>query len=282
MTFSQDGPADQKRLWNGPGGHAWVEAQDLLDKTYEPLEKLLADAAREASAKHPLDVGCGSGGTTVSIARRLGPGASCLGIDLSEPMIAAARARADRAAVSVQFICADAQTHAFDPPVVDLIVSRFGIMFFDDPVRAFANLRGAASEGAPFHGLAWRRPEDNPFMTAAERAAEPLLPGVARRVPNEPGQFGFADASRVRGILEESGWRNIDISPVDVPCAFPEAALELYLTRLGPVGRALQAADDTLRSRVVDTIRPAFDPYLHGGEVRFTAACWLIRARAGA
>lgn len=282
MTLSQDGSTDQRSLWNGPGGHGWVEAQGLLDQVYLPLEALLADAASEASARHPLDVGCGSGGTTVAIARRLGPGAGCLGIDLSEPMIAAARARAEREAVPVRFICADAQAHRFDPPVVDLIVSRFGIMFFDDPVRAFANLRGAASEGAPFHGIAWRRPEDNPFMTAAERAAEPLLPGVAGRVPNEPGQFGFADASRVRGILAESGWRDIDISPLDVPCAFPAAALELYLTRLGPVGRALQKADDALRTRVIDTIRPAFNPYLHGGEVRFTAACWMIRARAGA
>lgn len=279
---SRERSTDQGSIWNGPGGRGWVEAQALLDQTFKPLEVLLADAVAEAPARRILDVGCGTGATTVAVARRLGEDGTCLGIDLSEEMIAAARARAEREGVSVTFICSDAQTYRFVAPAVDMIISRFGVMFFDDPIQAFANLRGAAADGAALRCIVWRSPEDNPFMTEAERAAEPFLPGVSRRVPNEPGQFGFAERAHVRNILVESGWRDVDIGPIDVPCAFPEAELELYLSRLGPVGRALQTADDRTRDKVVEAVRPAFDPYLHGAEVRFTAACWVISARGGA
>ena len=159
-----------------------------------------------------------------------------------------------------------------------MIVSRFGVMFFSDPVAAFANLRRAARPGGEMRLLAWRGMDDNPFMTAAERAAAPLLPDLPVRKPDAPGQFAFADRDRVGRILEESGWTDIDIQPVDVPCTMPAAELEFYFTRLGPVGLALASADDALRAKVVDTVRPAFAPFVHGPLVRFTAACWSISA----
>jgi hypothetical protein len=116
-------------------------------------------------------------------------------------------------------------------------------------------------------------------MTAAERAAAPLLPNLPARRPDAPGQFAFANRDRVHAILEESGWAGIDIRPIDVECAFPEKELVTYLTRLGPVGMVLHEADDRTRSQVVQTVRPAFDPYVHGAEVRFTAACWMAGAK---
>ena len=130
----------QSVLWNGPSGRAWVDAQSPLDRMFEPFETPLADAAAASSATRVLDVGCGTG----AIARRLGAHARCMGIDISARMIDAARARAERSGVCASFACADWQTHAFEPASVDLIVSRLGVMFFDDPVRAFANLRPAA------------------------------------------------------------------------------------------------------------------------------------------
>ena len=116
-------------------------------------------------------------------------------------------------------------------------------------------------------------------MTTAERAAAPLLPDLPPRRPDGPGQFAFADDRRVRGILEESGWTDIGIRPIDVECTFPETGAGPYLTRLGPVGLILQEADEPTRERVVDAVRPAFDPYVHGSDVRFTAACWMVEAR---
>lgn len=116
-------------------------------------------------------------------------------------------------------------------------------------------------------------------MTAAERAAAPLLPNLPPRQPDEAGQFGFADAKRVRSILEKSGWREIEIKAIDVPCTLPESELTRYATRFGPVGRVLQEADPQIRAQVASVVRSAFDPYVHAAEARFTAACWLVGAR---
>ena len=273
-------PSDeQTRRWNSAPGLAWVEMQAVLDQTYAPLETLLVDAVAAVSAARVLDVGCGTGATTLAVARRLAPKDGCVGVDISEPMIAAARARAERERLQATFICANAQEHAFDPGRVDMLISRFGVMFFDDPVRAFANLRRAGRSGVELRCIAWRSAAENPFMTTAERAAAPLLPNLPPRTPDAPGQFGFANAQRVHGILKDSGWTGIDLQPLDVVCTFPEKELVRYLTRIGPVSLALQDADDDARARVIETIRPAFDPFVHGADVRFVAACWMIGAR---
>lgn len=271
---------EQAMLWNGPAGRGWVEAQEVLDQMLHPFEALLV-APGTTEASQVLDVGCGTGSTTLALARGgSGKGRRCLGIDLSEPMLAAARARAEQEGVPVRFVCADAQDHPFETASFDLIVSRFGVMFFNDPIQAFANLRRAARDGAALRFVAWRSASENPFMTAAERAAGALLPPFPARLPEAPGPFAFADPHRIRHILEESGWAELDLQPIDVACAFPEQALLRYLTWVGPVGRVLQDADDQTRERVLAKIRPAFVPYVSRGQVSFLGACWMVRARA--
>nr|WP_057928303.1 class I SAM-dependent methyltransferase [Burkholderia ambifaria] len=280
----KDSPANeaQSALWNGPSGLAWVDAQRSLDRMFEPFEILLADAAAAVSARSVLDVGCGTGAVTLAIARRRGVHAHvhCTGVDISARMIAAAKARAERDGPGADFVHADAQTHAFAPGQFDLIVSRFGVMFFDDPVRAFANLRRAARANAQLRFVAWRGAADNPFMTTAERAAAPLLPNLPARQRGAPGQFAFGDRQRIASVLSDSGWADIAIEPIDVACTLPASALDDYIARLGPVGLALQHADDATRRRVIDTVRAEYDGYLQGTNVRFDAACWLVTARA--
>lgn len=271
----------QATLWNGSAGHAWVQAQDLLDGVFDQLQGLLVDAIRDTSASRVLDVGCGTGGTTVAIARALGTPARCTGVDISEPMIEAARARAERAGTAADFVVADAQRHPFERGVFDAVVSRFGVMFFDDPVRAFANLRHAATDDSALRLLVWRGAEDNPFMTTAERAAAPLLPDLPARDPDAPGQFAFADTDRLRRVLRDSGWTDVEVRPVDVPCRFPESGLRQYVSRLGPLGRVLPDVEEPLRGRVIDVVRAAFEPFVHGDQVRFDAACWLVSATGG-
>jgi ubiquinone/menaquinone biosynthesis C-methylase UbiE len=270
---------EQATLWNGPSGRAWVETQDLLDQLFKPFEDLFVEAIAAKSRCRLLDVGCGTGSTTLAIARRLKAKDCCIGIDISGPMIAAARTRAERDGTSATFICANAQTHAFEPAQFNAIISRFGVMFFTNPVQAFAKLRRSANEGAELRLIAWRSAEENPFVTQAERAAAPLFPMLAARRPNAPGQFAFANQHRVHSILEQSHWTEIAIRPIDVACSMPEKELTRYLTHLGPVGMTLQEADNETRTRIIETIRPAFDPYIHGTEVRFNAACWMISAR---
>jgi len=268
---------EQTARWNGPSGQAWIESQAMMDGMFRGLEEVLVEVA--GRGERVLDVGCGTGATTVAIARRLGEDGLCVGVDVSEPMVEAARERAERERARAEFVRADAQEHAFEPASFDAVVSRFGVMFFGDSVRAFTNLRRAAKDGARLRLIVWRGAEDNPFMTTAERAAAPLLPEIPPRVPGAPGQFGFADRDEVRRILTESGWTGVGIRPLDVTCALSESELNGYFTRFGPLGQVLPKADERTRARVVETVRAAFDPYVHGPEVRFTAACWLVDAR---
>jgi SAM-dependent methyltransferase len=280
MNVHHKDESEQSRLWNGPSGHAWVEMQDVVDQMYKPIEDLLVEVVSDPSRHRVLDVGCGTGSTTLAVARRFGKGGYGIGIDISQPMIAAARRRAEREHLGARFICANAQGYPFEPESVDAIISRFGVMFFDEPVKAFANLRRAATNDAELRVIVWRSAAENPFMTTAERAAAPLLSNLPARRPDAPGQFAFASDRRVHAILEESGWTKIDIRPIDVDCTFPERELVRYVTRLGPVGLALLDVAEATRARVIPTVRAAFDPFVHGAEVRFTAACWMVGARA--
>lgn len=271
---------EQALCWNGAGSQGWTAMQEVLDHVFQPFENLLLGAISPPMNSRVLDIGCGTGGTTVAAARRLGASGECTGIDIAERMIVAARARAANEHTRATFIVADAQTHPFERGCYDTFISRFGVTFFSNSVAAFTNLHHAAAPGARLRCLAWQGPNENPFMTAAEHAAAPLLPDLPARQVNEPGQFAFADRDRVHAILQSSGWSAIDIQPVAVPCVIPEHALVPWLTQLGPVGRALERQDTDLRARVIAAVRPAFDSYVRGLEVHFTAACWLIEARA--
>lgn len=271
----------QSELWNGPSGQAWLGLQAILDGLFEPFETLLADTVRWHHPRAVLDIGCGTGATTLAIARALAPDGDCTGADLSQMMIDRARERAagESEGVRAAFRSGDASRLDGAGPF-DMAVSRFGVMFFEDPVAAFTRIRAAMTPGAPLAAIAWRSPEDNPFMTCAERAAEGLLPPLPPIRPGTPGQFGFADPQRVREILAESGWHDVAIAPLDIACAMPEAALTPYLTNLGRIAAPLRQVDEATRTRVLATVRAAFDRYVDGDTVRFIAACWMIEARA--
>ncbi|HBS62535.1 MAG TPA: SAM-dependent methyltransferase [Stenotrophomonas sp.] len=271
----------QHALWNGPAGQAWVQAQCLLDAMFAPLARVLADAVPPGADWQVLDVGCGTGAVSLAIACRLGTDGHCTGVDISAPMIDTARARARDDAVAATFLVADAQRHAFPAARLDRVVSRFGVMFFDDPQRAFAGLRDATRTGGALHAIVWRAAAENPFMTIAERAAAPLLP-LPPRPTGGPGQFAFADRDAVADLLAASGWSDIRIEPLDVVCRITRAELTRYVALLGPVGQALRDpdVDAALRTRVLAAMDAAFAPFIDGDTVAFTAACWALHARA--
>ena len=227
----------------------------------------------------PSGPSSGTGATTRAIAGRITPEGTALGLDLSAPMIAHAESLAEKDGSPARFLAGDAQTHAFPPGEFDLIVSRFGVMFFSDPVAAFANLRRAAKPDARLAMISWRSITENPFMTVAERAAAPLLPDLPKR-GGGPGQFAFADQDQVHGILDAAGWTDVSSEALDMVCAFPAAALDTYLSLMGPVGQMLAKSDDATRERVISAIRDGFSEYISGPDIQFTAACWLTRATA--
>jgi SAM-dependent methyltransferase len=281
MDETRSDKPDLSPDWGSAAGNAWVQVQDLTDSVYEPVERLLTEEVAGGSGKRVLDVGCGTGVTTVAIASRLGPDAECTGIDVSQPMVEAARQRADSSGLDVRFELADAQTHDFPEGAFDLVASRWGVMFFSDPVAAFANLRRAAS-GGQLRAVTWRSHVENPFMTAAEEAAAPLLADFEpRRADDAPGQFGLADEAATRDILESAGWQDVELQPVDVPCSFPESELVRYFTGLGPLARHLDGLPSAeIPENLEETVRRAFAPYVDGGRVSFNAACWMIKANS--
>jgi len=271
----------QSQLWNGPAGQAWLGMQAMLDSLFEPFEALLVDAVRWHDPRNVLDIGCGTGATTLAIARALAPDGACTGADLSQMMIDRARSRAaaEPEGVHASFRSGDASRLDGAGPF-DMATSRFGVMFFDDPAAAFARIRAAMTPDAPLAAIAWRSAAENPFMTCAERAAAPLLPPLPPVQPGAPGQFAFADPERVRAILGASGWRDVALSPIDIACTMPETALLPYLSNLGRIGITLQQADAATRDHVFGIVRAAFDPFVDGDTIRFNAACWMIEAKA--
>ncbi|MEP9386249.1 class I SAM-dependent methyltransferase [Mesorhizobium sp. KR9-304] len=281
MEQSSQPNLQQAALWNDGSGKAWVDLQPVLDEVLAPFERLVVDAGYPGEGGAVLDIGCGAGATTLAMARRVGKSGRCVGVDISEPLVAlaTARAQAERTA-NAEFVAADAQTYAFEPGRFDAVVSRFGVMFFDDPVAAFANIRRAARPGGRLAFVAWRSPAENDFMTAAARAAAPFLPPAPPPDPNAPGQFAFADGAKVSRILEASGWSSIEVERADVRCETSEDNLMTYVTRLGPVGAALREVDRATAEKIMASLPPAFAGFRKDGAARFNAACWLVKALA--
>ncbi|QNJ93505.1 methyltransferase domain-containing protein [Mycolicibacterium fluoranthenivorans] len=271
--------AAQVQAWNGDSGRAWVTLQPVLDQTLKPFEDLIVDSVAAAAEPRAqiLDLGCGTGATTLALAERVG--GLCTGIDISEPMIELARTRARDRRLPVDFIIGDAQAFPFPAHTFDVLVSRFGVMFFDDPQAAFGNLRRATRPGGRLTFVCWRHPEDNPFMATAERAAAHLLPDLKPVIAGSPGPVAFADPDRTRSVLSAGGWSAIDIRPVDVTCTMPESDLLPYLTQMGSVGRALRTVDSRTRAQVIAALREAYSEFVVDGEVRYPAACWMVEAR---
>jgi SAM-dependent methyltransferase len=282
-----DANPEQKTYWNEQAGPVSVSHQERLDRQIGVHgERGLARLAPQPGER-VLDIGCGCGDSSLALAARVGPGGRVLGIDLSEPMLARARERAAATGLAqLSFRAADAQTAALGDGAFDAAFSRFGVMFFADPVAAFRNVRGALRPGGRLVFVCWRPVAENPWVLVPMAAAAPHLTLPPPPPEGAPGPFSFGDAGRVRRILEAAGFEGIEIEP-DEPPMTPgggglDEAADTFL-QIGPVAGALREmkADDALRAKVREAVRQAFEPHLQGGEVRLGSAIWLVRARRG-
>lgn len=272
------GPAEAED-WNGWAGKGWVDLQETLDAVFQPQADFLVRQL-EGAVHRVLDIGSGTGATSLGVAEVLGRGGRCVGIDVSEPMVEAARRRAEDKNLPVSFLLGDAQTWTFEPASVEHFVSRFGVMFFSDPVQAFANLRRAAAADGTLSFLVWRSPADNPFMKVAGRGASEILPDISPPQPNAPGQFGLADPDRTAEVLAAAGWRNVNIKAKDFACRLPESQLLAFVTRLGVLGRRWPDLDPSTREALLDAVIPGYAPFREDGWLRVDAACWHLSATA--
>jgi SAM-dependent methyltransferase len=285
MPLEANGPnAEQIKYWNETAGPKWVALQGFIDQQIRPLGRLTMERAGVAPGERVLDVGCGCGDTTVELARRVGPQGTVLGLDISTAMLERAREAARGAAVSnARFENADAQTVALPRAAFDVLYSRFGVMFFTDPPRAFANLRAALSPGARLAFVCWRALPENPWMMIPLMAAVQHLQLGPPPAPDAPGPFAFADAERVRGILAAAGFAGIAFEQVDETLTVGgKTSLEEtvdFLLQMGPTGAALRQEGPEKRDQVAAAVRDAVRPY-HGPEgLRMASSAWIVTAR---
>lgn len=271
--------AAQAEYWNLSAGPTWAAMQAPLDRQLAPLGRAAMAALDPQPGEAILDVGCGAGETTLELAGRVAPGGSVTGLDISGTLLDVARQRAEGVG-GVRFVEADAQTYGFEAGAFDGLFSRFGVMFFADPVAAFANLRRALKPGGRLAFICWRDPSENPIMTLPMQAALAHVPPPAPPTPGAPGPFAFADGDRLRGILADAGFRDVALTPhaEKVGAGDLETSVGLAL-KVGPLGGLLRENPDKA-GVVIDAVRAALAPHVGPEGLRLDSATWIVTARA--
>jgi SAM-dependent methyltransferase len=276
--------ADQIAYWNGPGGKRWADRQQAQDILLKPIADALIERAAPKAGERIIDVGCGSGATSIAFAQKVGPSGHVFGVDVSGPMLERARQSA-RAKLPIDFVLADATVYPFDPASFDLLASRFGVMFFAEPARSFANMRKALKPSGRLAFACWREPRENPFFMAPLQAVYKHVPKLPQQGPEDPGPFSFASEARVNRILGEAGFTAIEMEPANFALDIAigrglDAAVQSAL-EIGPASRALEGHPDDVRIAATNAIREALATFAKGETVPLPASIWIVTARAG-
>ncbi len=275
--------ADQAAYWNAEPGRVWVTRADDLDAIQAGVTDLLLAETAAVPGEAVLDIGCGAGATTLAFAETVGPAGRVVGVDISEQLLARAEARAAAAGLGrIGWLLADAQTDSL-PGGFDAAVSRFGVMFFDDPVAAFARIGAALRPGGRIVFAAWGAAEANPWFRETFRAAvERLGPGEPA-APNAPGPLAFADRARVLGLLGDAGLADCAATMRQVELHLPgglAAAVDLA-GDVGPAKRLLRekGGTDADRAAIAAALAAALARYVTADGIRMPAEVNLFRAR---
>jgi SAM-dependent methyltransferase len=273
---------DMVAYWNGAGADRWIGESARTEAMLSRVAELLYLRARLHPGETVLDVGCGLGPTTVELAHRVAPIGRAIGLDVSKEMVDRARRRAAGIA-NIEFIAGDAASHRFAAPFADLLFSRFGVMFFGDPIAAFTNLRQAMKPNSRVLFACWRRLSENPWMLTPLLAAYEHVPRLPPAEPNEPGPFSFADADRISAILSTAGFNKPSLAPAELTFdvaggAGMDAAVHQTMA-MGVTSRALQDQPQLVRDAVAVSIRKALAPYARDGHVELPGAVWLVETR---
>ncbi|MEQ9640711.1 MAG: class I SAM-dependent methyltransferase [Alphaproteobacteria bacterium] len=285
MTSTDAAPNDmQAAYWSSDAGAKWVRHQAGMDTSLSEVAALLMRHAAVGAGERVIDVGCGTGATLLELAPRTGPTGRVLGCDVSAPMLDLARRRiAEAGHAHVEIVEADAQTHAFEAGAHDLVISRFGVMFFADSVAAFANLRRALRPDGRLAFACWAPPADNPFFTIQQQVAVARLGPVEPPPPGAPGPFAFSDPDLVRAILRDAGFADIEIHdgrPHMIGAATPEAQAA-FNVEMGPAARVIQEKDASAAdiAAIREGIATAFAAFVSDGRVRIPSRQHYVRAR---
>lgn len=274
-------PPTQREYWNSKVGEEWARQADLMDRMLQPLTQPALDLLALKSGERVLDIGCGAGATTLSIAQQIGDGLA-VGVDISKPLLDLARERTSARGANAHFVEADVSAAPLRDAPFDAAFSRFGVMFFDDTAAAFTKIRAALNPGGRMVFICWRTFAENGWSYAPLAALQPILKTpIAPSDPNAPGPFRLQDSAHIEAML--AGWRDVSITPWDgkvlVGGGGDANAAAAFLLKIGPCARAItdQQLDPTLaRQLLADFLRPHETP----AGVPLDAACWIVRAIA--
>ncbi len=283
MSEAQAGKGED---WAGETGRNWLANLQKFESMIAPIGAELITHARFKPGEHVIDIGCGGGGTTMSIARSVSPGGHATGLDISKELIMSCGVRASMGTPSdIRFVCADAATVTVTGGPFDRLFSRFGSMFFEDPNAAFRNLRRMVKDGGRIDLAVWAAPEDNGWIRT-------IMSAIARHValpprePHAPGPFAFADTDYLRTVLAQADFGEIEIDAIerDLPVggagATPREAADMLMSTLS-VGQAVKAAAPEKRDAVIDEIEAALAPHYQPGKGNLLGGkAWIVTARA--
>jgi SAM-dependent methyltransferase len=283
MPEATTGNAAMGRYWNEVAGPRWVGRQGAQEARNAEMLELLLAAAQAKPGERVLDIGCGTGVTTLPYALAVGPAGHVTGADISRPMLDAAQQRIDASGVTnVTLLLSDAQVHAFPPAAFDLVTSRMGVMFFADPVVAFRNLMAAVKPGGRLCMAVWATLAENEHWKVPLEIAVKHLGPPAPQPAHAPGPHAFGDRDYLRGILTAAGFADVAIAPRHFHIhGDTAAALAEHVGLFGAVQRLMdeKGADARTRQAIIKETETAFAAYAGSDGVRLPATFLLVTAR---
>ena len=274
----------QRDFWSGKGGDIWVEKQNAMDVMLEPLGNAALAKLPKNLGRHVIDIGCGCGSTTLSIAEQLNESAKITGVDISEPMLdQAKKVASEKNLYNVDFQVMDIQTELDIEGKYSAAFSRFGVMFFENPVIAFKNINRSLKEEANFSFVCWQSPKLNPWQSLSIQVIKEFvdLPSPPER---NPGPFAFAEADYLKSIMTDSGFKNINLESHEQQVTmFTGKSLEQasndYLSINPVVTEMLKEAPESIKENISSSLQNLFKEYSNGNGLHFPSATWLVTAR---
>jgi SAM-dependent methyltransferase len=269
--------SEQEELWNGRMGTAWVSVEERIDKMLSPLSSVAIERANVQPGERVIDIGCGCGPTSYALSAN---GASVWGVDISTSMVEQAQQRYG-AIDNLQFSVMDAATADYTPDH-DCLFSRFGMMFFSNPVDAFSNLRTALKPDGRIAFLCWQTPKDNPWISMVGAALQSYLPDTPAPDPRAPGPFCFADKDYIQEVFGAAGYNNIEIEAIEADVHLGDSVDEamIFQKQVGPLSALLEGADDDIKEQATQAVVELLNSHLTTDGLNFPAATWLITGKA--
>ena len=279
MSEGTNSENPEAEYWNNEGGQRWVRYIDRLEVLAGTFNDCLFDGVNAQPGESVLDIGCGGGPTSAAYARAVGESGRVVGVDISEVILDIARQRYSNTG-NLSFVTADAGTHDFSSSAFDIVASRFGVMFFPDPIAAFKNIRRALNPKGRLCVVCWRGIEENPWMAEAAKAAFTVLPRPQKAPPGTPGPFSLSDPDRFKPILDEAQFKHVEFSKFDARLSLGnlEQSLEI-MCNLGPAAAAMRDAEPEQRNEALQVLRELLATFETPSGVLMDAAVWRVDAK---